>query len=122
MTFDSILQFFCYLQVSSADVVAVICCPTVHEHRHFDLLTFNPRYLQLSETVCYVLQMFTNLGFIQKFNIKTEVLTKFLLYAQKGYREPKDAPYHNWMHAVTVAHFSYATLKSLKLVENGYLT
>jgi len=38
---------------------------------------------------------------------------------RKGYRDP---PYHNWMHAFSVFHFSYLILKRLQLIQQGYLT
>lgn len=39
---------------------------------------------------------------------------------RKGYRP--DPPYHNWMHAFSVFHFSYLVIKRLELVQLGYLT
>lgn len=47
------------------------------------------------------------------------MIFRFILYVKKGYR---DAPYHNWMHAFSVAHFAYLLMKNLKLVEDGYMT
>lgn len=38
---------------------------------------------------------------------------------KKGYR---DAPYHNWVHAFSVAHFAYLMIKNLNLVKNNYMT
>ena len=35
--------------------------------------------------------------------------SSFLLTVRRGYR---DVPYHNWIHAWTVAHFSYILLKT----------
>ena len=36
-------------------------------------------------------------------------LFRFVLTVRRGYRDP---PYHNWVHAWTVAHFSYLLLKN----------
>lgn len=37
---------------------------------------------------------------------------RFVLMVKKGYRNP---PYHNWMHAYTVAQFCYQLIKNLQL-------
>lgn len=37
---------------------------------------------------------------------------RFLLMVRKGYRNP---PYHNWIHAFTVAHFCYLLYKNAKI-------
>lgn len=108
--------------MSKSDVSQVLLCKNVHEHEHFEKLSFNPRILPVDDTICYVLKMFDNLNFMRKFEIRREVLTNFLLYIQRGYREPKDAPYHNWMHAFTAAHFAYVAIRQFKLIERGYIT
>lgn len=42
-----------------------------------------------------------------------------MLYVKKGYR---DAPYHNWTHAFSVAHFAYLLIKNMQLIEKNYMT
>lgn len=37
------------------------------------------------------------------------MIYRFVLMVKKGYRDP---PYHNWMHAFSVAHFSYTLFKN----------
>lgn len=44
---------------------------------------------------------------------------RFVLMVRKGYRDP---PYHNWMHAFSVFHFSYLLIKRLRLVQQDYFT
>lgn len=51
--------------------------------------------------------------------MRKDTLARFSLYVQRGYR---DVPYHNWMHAFSVAHFSYTAITTLQLLENEYLT
>ena len=41
-------------------------------------------------------------------------MCRFLLMVKKGYRNP---PYHNWMHAFSVAHFGYLCIKNLQLAD-----
>ena len=36
-------------------------------------------------------------------------LSRFVIMVRKGYRNP---PYHNWMHAFSVAHFCYTLYKN----------
>lgn len=38
---------------------------------------------------------------------------------KKGYR---DAPYHNWIHAFSVTHFSYLLMKNLRLIDDNYIS
>jgi len=47
------------------------------------------------------------------------MLFRFILYVKKGYR---DAPYHNWTHAFSVAHFAYLLIKNMQLIEENYMT
>jgi len=54
------------------------------------------------------LQMFQDFDLLTKFNIPLERLQQFLLEVKKGYR--KDNPYHNFRHAVDVAHWVYLIL------------
>lgn len=104
--------------MSDKDVGNVLLCPNPHSHADFDKFTFVPRKVLAKETPCYVLKMFNDLNFIEKFRIKKETLTRFILYVRKMYR---DVPYHNWLHAFSVAHFAYLCIKNFELLEKGYL-
>lgn len=111
-----------HMKVSEVDVKKVLECTRGHQHGSMDSFTFSPRFLPLCETTCYVLAWYKNLGFMEKFRISEHALVKFLIHVERGYRDFKDAPYHNWMHAFSVAHFIYACLKTFRLIERHYIT
>ncbi|KAJ8962987.1 hypothetical protein NQ317_003801 [Molorchus minor] len=108
-----------HMKVGNQDVVDVIMCPNPHDEPCFEKFTFTPRKILPKETPCYVLQMMHHLNFLEDFRIKQETLIRFILYVKKGYRE---LPYHNWLHAFSVAHFAYLCLRNFQLIERGYLT
>ncbi|CAH0557009.1 unnamed protein product [Brassicogethes aeneus] len=108
-----------HMHVSEQNVADLVLCDSPHIHPDFGLFSFTPRKIIFNETPCYVLKMFEDLGFVNEFMIKREVLARFILYVKKGYR---DVPYHNWMHAFSVAHFAYLCLKNFQLVENKYFS
>lgn len=111
-----------HMKVSDTDIKEVLFCQKKHQHPSMEKFTFSPRFLPLNETVCYVLTWYRNMGFVSLFRINEETLVKFLIHIEKGYREFKDAPYHNWMHAFSVAHFIYACLKTFDLIGRHYIT
>nr|CAI5822288.1 unnamed protein product [Callosobruchus analis] len=94
-------------------------CPNPHDYPNFNDFSFTPRKILHRELPCFVLKMFEDLNFIDEFRIKKDILTRFILYVKKGYR---DLPYHNWLHAFSVAHFAYLCLKNFQLVEKGYIS
>ena len=49
-----------------------------------------------------------------RFRISRDNLARFVLMVRRGYRDP---PYHNWMHAFSVAHFCFLLMTNLKLRE-----
>ena len=55
------------------------------------------------------MSMFQDMGLVKKWKIPTDVLVRFVLMVKNGYRDP---PYHNWMHAFSVAQFCYALYKT----------
>ncbi|XP_050417227.1 cGMP-dependent 3',5'-cyclic phosphodiesterase isoform X1 [Patella vulgata] len=83
-------------------------------HPDFDQFSYAPRTLAEEETPGACMSMFEDLGFISKWRIKKDCLIRFVLMVKRGYRNP---PYHNWMHAYSVAHFCYLLIKNLKLEE-----
>lgn len=105
--------------MSNQDVNQVLLCTHRHAYLNYDRFHFSPKRIRDSETPCHILRMFENLKLFEKFRIKRNILTRFVLYVKKGYR---DTPYHNWMHAFSVTHFAYAAIKELKLLEKGHLT
>lgn len=109
-----------HMKVSQEDVGRVLDCEKAHEMMpDIGLFHFSPRKIEESESVCYCLRMFDDLGLVQQWQLKKDILTRFLLFVRKGYR---DAPYHNWYHAFSVFHFSYLAIKNLRLVERGYIS
>ncbi|XP_034827104.1 cGMP-dependent 3',5'-cyclic phosphodiesterase-like [Maniola hyperantus] len=108
-----------HMKVGDTEVSRVLECFGFHGHPHFTSLHFNIRALPLRELPCYALKMFVDLGFDKKFNIKPHKLVRFILHVKKGYR---DVPYHNWLHAFSVAQWAYAAITNYKLVSQGYFT
>ncbi len=53
-----------------------------------------------------------------RFRIGRDTLARFVLMVRRGYRDP---PYHNWMHAFTVAHFAFLLIENYKLIEEGII-
>lgn len=74
-----------------------------------DSFNFIPR-IQFKEldSVKIVLAMFTDLDILRRFKIQERTVVRFILTVRRAYR---NVPYHNWVHAWTVAHFSYTLLK-----------
>ncbi|XP_067122627.1 cGMP-dependent 3',5'-cyclic phosphodiesterase-like isoform X2 [Centruroides vittatus] len=83
-------------------------------HKDFVTFSYNPRQTPDSDTALITLAMFEDLGMIQHWRIPKLTLARFILMVKKGYR---DLPYHNWMHAFSVAHFCYLLLKITNLQE-----
>lgn len=108
-----------HMKVEDETVKRMLQCRNPHNIQNFENLNFPPRNIPLSETPCYVMKMFEHLKLISKFDINKETLARFVLYVQKGYR---DTAYHNWMHAVSVAHFCYVIIRNFKMIELGYIT
>lgn len=86
----------------------------------FYSFTFCPRDINRSITINMSMKMFFDLEFVRKFKMRKDKLARFLMIVQKGYRDT--IPYHNWMHAFSVAHFAYCLLMNLKLMEKGILS
>uniref|UniRef100_A0A8C0GHU5 Phosphodiesterase n=1 Tax=Chelonoidis abingdonii TaxID=106734 RepID=A0A8C0GHU5_CHEAB len=65
------------------------------------------------ETTLCSIRMFTDLNLVQNFQMKHEVLCRWILSVKKNYR--KNVAYHNWRHAFNTAQCMFAALKSGKL-------
>eukprot|EP00731_Ephydatia_muelleri_P031041 Em0022g555a len=70
-------------------------------------MTFSPKILLKAndDTVVAVMSMLNEMDLINKFQLHPDTLGRFIIMVKKGYRDP---PYHNWMHAFSVAHFLFA--------------
>lgn len=91
----------------------------IEQYPNFKEFNFCPRDIDDHNSIYLSIEMFKDLNFIVDFKIREEKLARFLLLVQRGYRQ---MPYHNWSHAFSVAHFSYACMKNLKLIEKGIVS
>ncbi|TRY73632.1 hypothetical protein TCAL_12958 [Tigriopus californicus] len=87
--------------------------------RDFCKFTFVPRVIEETRTPAVVFSMMQHLGFINKFRISNDNLARFILMVRRGYRDP---PYHNWMHAFSVAHFCFLLVQNLRLAEQKLIS
>ncbi|XP_054724267.1 cGMP-dependent 3',5'-cyclic phosphodiesterase-like [Uloborus diversus] len=105
-----------HMQVSPEDVTKLSeteIPSTEHFSEDFMRLNFIPRTITENDTSLAVMAMFQDLGMIHRWRIPMVTLAKFVLMVKKGYRDP---PYHNWMHAFSVGHFSYLMHKAVGLM------
>ncbi|XP_058522893.1 cGMP-specific 3',5'-cyclic phosphodiesterase isoform X2 [Ochotona princeps] len=65
------------------------------------------------ETALCTIRMFTDLNLVQNFQMKHEVLCRWILSVKKNYR--KNVAYHNWRHAFNTAQCMFAALKAGKI-------
>ncbi|XP_060579444.1 cGMP-dependent 3',5'-cyclic phosphodiesterase-like [Ruditapes philippinarum] len=104
-----------HMQVSPDDVHGLATVDIPHPrmlHANFIEFSYAPRSLLEDKTLLACLSMFEDLNLISRWRIRRETIARFVLMVKKGYRNP---PYHNWMHAYTVAQFCYQLIKNLKL-------
>lgn len=104
-----------HMNVSQAEVDPLVnrsICTTDDVHPQFSQFPCAPRTIFPDNMIPACLCMFEDLGMIERWKIPKEVLVRFLLMVRKGYRNP---PYHNWIHAFTVAHFCYLLYKNAKI-------
>ncbi|XP_030047651.1 cGMP-specific 3',5'-cyclic phosphodiesterase isoform X2 [Microcaecilia unicolor] len=92
------------LQVTAAALV-----PSAQSLKLMDFC-FNDSELSDQETTLATIRMFTDLGLLQNFQIKYEVLCRWILSVKKNYR--KNVVYHNWRHAFNTAQCMFAALKT----------
>ncbi|XP_012140531.1 cGMP-dependent 3',5'-cyclic phosphodiesterase isoform X2 [Megachile rotundata] len=108
-----------HMKVEEDAVQALLNCKDEHNIKDFDKFQFTPRSVPYKHMPCYTIKMFNDLGLIKHWKMKLSTLARFILYVKKGYR---DAPYHNWVHAFSVAHFAYLLIKNLELITKNYMT
>uniref|UniRef100_A0A1B6KGS0 PDEase domain-containing protein n=2 Tax=Graphocephala atropunctata TaxID=36148 RepID=A0A1B6KGS0_9HEMI len=100
-------------------VQRLVNCENTKHYQELSSFTFKPRNISKEDSVCLSLRMFREMGLIRLFNISEDTLVRFILRAQKGYR---DLPYHNWSHAFAVFHFSFVVIKNCQLIEKQHIT
>ncbi|XP_076646480.1 cGMP-dependent 3',5'-cyclic phosphodiesterase [Halictus rubicundus] len=108
-----------HMKVEDSDVHALLTCKDEHNIKDFNKFQFTPRNVPYMHMPCYTIKMFNDLGLIKHWKLKLPTLARFILYVKRGYR---DAPYHNWAHAFSVAHFAYLLMKNLYLISENYMT
>ncbi|XP_064637752.1 cGMP-dependent 3',5'-cyclic phosphodiesterase-like [Lineus longissimus] len=110
-----------HMKVNEDDVAYMlnVTIPPISVYgENFSTFDYIPRSLQDKDLAMALMAMFDELGFVQKWKIRKETLTRFTLMMKRGYR---DNPYHNWMHSFSVAHFCYLCIKNCDLA-GKYLT
>jgi len=85
---------------------------TSKEFAEMDLLSFPVEILESNLSNLLVLRMFRELGFMEKFKINPTALASLVLAIRKNYR---DVYYHNWFHALAVAHTFYIISRLVNL-------
>ncbi|XP_074849487.1 cGMP-specific 3',5'-cyclic phosphodiesterase isoform X3 [Carettochelys insculpta] len=95
------------LQVTAAAVV-----PSAQSLKLMDFC-FSDFELSDTETTLCSIRMFMDLNLVQNFQMKHEVLCRWILSVKKNYR--KNVAYHNWRHAFNTAQCMFAALKTGKL-------
>ncbi|KAK2585797.1 hypothetical protein KPH14_010402 [Odynerus spinipes] len=108
-----------HMKIDDEAVFELLDCKSEHNIKDFNEFYFSPRDVPYVHMSCYTIKMFKELNFINYFQIKMHTLARFILYVERSYR---DAPYHNWVHAFSVAHFAYLLIKNLHLITEGYMT
>ncbi|CAI8043686.1 cGMP-dependent 3',5'-cyclic phosphodiesterase, partial [Geodia barretti] len=66
--------------------------------------TYTPRSIPDARTAEAVISMCSAMGLTRRWKLQPSTLAKFILMVKRSYRDP---PYHNWYHALSVAHFCY---------------
>ncbi|XP_069782713.1 cGMP-specific 3',5'-cyclic phosphodiesterase isoform X4 [Narcine bancroftii] len=95
------------LQVTAAKTV-----PSAHSLKLLDF-SFSDFDLSDVETTLAAIRMFIDLKFLHIFQMKYEVLCRWILSVKKNYR--RHVAYHNWRHAFNTAQCMFAVLKSGKI-------
>ncbi|XP_078258532.1 cGMP-specific 3',5'-cyclic phosphodiesterase isoform X4 [Rhinoraja longicauda] len=96
-------------ETEELQVTAVKTVPSAHSLKLLDF-SFSDFELSEVETTLAAIRMFTDLNFLQNFQMKYEVLCRWILSVKKNYR--RHIAYHNWRHAFNTAQCMFALLKS----------
>ncbi|XP_032879466.1 cGMP-specific 3',5'-cyclic phosphodiesterase isoform X1 [Amblyraja radiata] len=96
-------------ETEELQVTAVKTVPSAHSLKLLDF-SFSDFELSEVETTLAAIRMFTDLNFVQNFQMKNEVLCRWILSVKKNYR--RHVAYHNWRHAFNTAQCMFALLKS----------
>ncbi|XP_067679521.1 probable 3',5'-cyclic phosphodiesterase pde-5 isoform X2 [Haliotis asinina] len=93
-------------QCSEEEIWAIRSRKVPHDMHAITSYTYSPWGVDNDEKPVYVLYMFKDLFGTMRFD--TDALIRFTLTVRKNYR---NVPYHNWVHAFSVAHSMYTVIK-----------
>ncbi|XP_060688395.1 cGMP-specific 3',5'-cyclic phosphodiesterase isoform X2 [Hemiscyllium ocellatum] len=96
-------------ETEALQVTAAMAVPSAHSLKLLDF-SFSDFDLTEVETTLATIRMFIDLNFLQNFQMKYEVLCRWILSVKKNYR--RHVVYHNWRHAFNTAQCMFAVLKS----------
>ncbi|XP_046544884.1 probable 3',5'-cyclic phosphodiesterase pde-5 [Haliotis rubra] len=93
-------------QCSEEEMRSIRSRKVPHDMHAITSYTYSPWGVDNDEKPVYVLFMFKDLFGTMRFD--TDALIRFTLTVRKNYR---NVPYHNWVHAFSVAHSMYTVIK-----------
>ncbi|XP_019389583.1 PREDICTED: cGMP-specific 3',5'-cyclic phosphodiesterase isoform X2 [Crocodylus porosus] len=109
------LEILSYHASAAEEETRELQAAVVPSAQSLNLTDFNFSDFELSdfETTLCTIRMFTDLNLVQNFQMKHEVLCRWILSVKKNYR--KNVAYHNWRHAFNTAQCMFAALRSGKI-------
>ncbi|XP_025054928.1 cGMP-specific 3',5'-cyclic phosphodiesterase isoform X3 [Alligator sinensis] len=109
------LEVLSYHASAAEEETRELQAAVVPSAQSLNLTDFNFSDFELSdfETTLCTIRMFTDLNLVQNFQMKHEVLCRWILSVKKNYR--KNVAYHNWRHAFNTAQCMFAALRSGKI-------
>ncbi|XP_036356755.1 dual 3',5'-cyclic-AMP and -GMP phosphodiesterase 11 isoform X1 [Octopus sinensis] len=105
------LEVLSYHATASGEEAEKLKSITVPTSSDFNLLDYNFNDFTLDDdnTLQACVRMFLDLGFLQRFQIRNDVLCRWLLSVKKNYR---NVTYHNWRHAFNVTQTMFCMIKT----------
>ncbi|XP_048256360.1 probable 3',5'-cyclic phosphodiesterase pde-5 isoform X3 [Haliotis rufescens] len=99
-------------QCSEEEMMSLRSSPVPHDMHAITSYAYSPWGIDNDEKPLYVLYMFKDLfgtmSSVSDPRFDTDALIRFTLTVRKNYR---NVPYHNWVHAFSVAHSMYTVIK-----------
>ncbi|XP_059502095.1 cGMP-specific 3',5'-cyclic phosphodiesterase isoform X1 [Stegostoma tigrinum] len=107
-----VLSYHASATENETEALQAMTVPSAHSLKLLDF-SFSDFDLTEVETTLAAIRMFQDLNFLQNFQMKYEVLCRWILSVKKNYR--RHVAYHNWRHAFNTAQCMFAVLKSGKI-------
>ncbi|XP_019855662.1 PREDICTED: cGMP-dependent 3',5'-cyclic phosphodiesterase-like isoform X2 [Amphimedon queenslandica] len=101
-----------HMQVNEEEILSLAdapILPTFSFHIKITDFVFSPRVIPEHDSPTCIISLMEDLDLLNRWKIPRNDLARFVIMVKKGYRNP---PYHNWMHAFSVAHFCYSLIKN----------